>query len=167
MLSILWLQPGPYLRMPTDGDAFVTWDIILRSRAPPPAKSQIPIGETDLEEVERMEAKARPAFPGIKQAKRLRFFSGVRPLCQAGPATGREISRRLILIDHQEVHGVDGLITITGGKFATARLMAEVAVDRVCSQLGLERPCTTHLELLPGAETGEEVDRDGRKIART
>jgi len=157
------------LRMPTDGDAFVSMgyqsttilgttsgEIVDPDRARP-----------TLEEVERMEAKARPAFPGIKQAKRLRFFSGVRPLCQAGPATGREISRRLILIDHQEVHGVDGLITITGGKFATARLMAEVAVDRVCSQLGLERPCTTHLELLPGAETGEEVDRDGRKIART
>ena len=154
------------LRMPTDGDAFVSMgyqsttilgttsgEIVDPDRARP-----------TLEEVERMEAKARPAFPGIKQAKRLRFFSGVRPLCQAGPATGREISRRLILIDHQEVHGVDGLITITGGKFATARLMAEVAVDRVCSQLGLERPCTTHLELLPGAETGKRLTGMGERL---
>lgn len=156
------------LRMPTDGDALVSMgyqsttilgttsgEIVEPDQAQP-----------TLAEVERMEACIAPAFPMIKQAKRLRYFSGVRPLCQAGPATGREISRRLILIDHNEVHGVEGFITITGGKFATARLMAKVAVDRVCTHLGIDKQCNTHLELLPGAETRDNVEKKGRELAK-
>ncbi len=43
-----------------------------------------------------------------------------------------------------------GFVTITGGKTTTFRLMAEVAVDAVCQQLGVERRCTTAEEPLPG-----------------
>ncbi|MGW8251982.1 MAG: (2Fe-2S)-binding protein, partial [Anaerolineales bacterium] len=51
--------------------------------------------------------------------------------------------------------GVGGLVTITSGKWTTYRRMAEVTVDLVCSKLGVDRPCRTHLEPLP------DTDRHG------
>ena len=47
-----------------------------------------------------------------------------------------------------------GLITITGGKWTTFRLMAESAVDAACEQLGASRPCRTAETAVPGVEQG-------------
>ena len=58
------------------------------------------------------------------------------------------MSRSHRVIDHGEHDGVAGLITITGGKATTFRLMAEEAVDAVCTALGSPRPCRTALEEL-------------------
>lgn len=41
----------------------------------------------------------------------------------------------LFLLDHAERDGLDGFITITGGKLMTYRLMAEWATDLVCKKL--------------------------------
>ena len=43
------------------------------------------------------------------------------------------------LLDHSTRDGVDGIITITGGKWTSYRQMAEVTVDRVCSKLETDR----------------------------
>ncbi len=82
------------------------------------------------------------------------MWSGVRPLYDdsGGKGGNRELSRNYYLLDHRERDGIDGFITITGGKLTTARLMGEVAVDAVCKQLGVEAPCTTAVEPLPGSE---------------
>lgn len=42
---------------------------------------------------------------------------------------------QLILIDHQEEHGVAGLVSLIGVRFTMMRGMAEKAVDLVCSKL--------------------------------
>jgi glycerol-3-phosphate dehydrogenase len=47
------------------------------------------------------------------------------------------------------------LLTITGGKWTTFRLMAEATVDKVCEQLQTERPCTTATTPVPGADQGQ------------
>jgi glycerol-3-phosphate dehydrogenase len=60
------------------------------------------------------------------------------------------VSRSHRVIDHGEHDGVAGLITVTGGKATTFRLMAEETVDAVCAALGAPRPCRTALEELPG-----------------
>ena len=57
-------------------------------------------------------------------------------------------------------------MTITGGKTTTFRLMAEVAVDAVCAQLGVERPCRTHEEPLPDSEDGSYYELGSRLRAR-
>ena len=64
----------------------------------------------------------------------------------------REVSRTHALLDHAQRDGVEGFVTITGGKTTTFRLMAEAAVDAVCTHLGVDRPCRTHEEPLPGSE---------------
>jgi glycerol-3-phosphate dehydrogenase len=101
--------------------------------------------------------------PGFSSAGPVRAWAAVRPLVgdAGGPASasgGRQVSRSHRVIDHGEHDGVAGLITITGGKATTFRLMAEEAVDAVCVALGSPRPCRTALEELP-AEGGLDLAR--------
>ena len=63
--------------------------------------------------------------------------------------TGRELSRTFKCFDHAD-EGVEGFVTITGGKATTLRGMAEAAADVVVQKLGLDAPCRTReVELLP------------------
>ena len=39
--------------------------------------------------------------------------------------------------------GIEGLVTITGGKATTCRAMAEKTADLVCQKLGIQAACTT------------------------
>jgi glycerol-3-phosphate dehydrogenase subunit B len=58
-----------------------------------------------------------------------------------------------------------GLITITSGKWTTYRKMAEATVDLVCTKLGVQRPCRTAQETLPGgSEHG--YHHQGSQLAR-
>ncbi len=63
----------------------------------------------------------------------LRAYSGVRPLVASdNDPSGRSVSRGIVLLDHAQRDGMEGFITITGGKLMTYRLMAEWATDAVC-----------------------------------
>ncbi|MEM3526484.1 MAG: (2Fe-2S)-binding protein, partial [Candidatus Jordarchaeaceae archaeon] len=76
-------------------------------------------------------------------------FSGARPLF--GEGSGRTVTRGMLLVDH-EVDGIEGFVTITGGKLTTYRLMAEKTADLVCKKLGIKAKCRTAEEPLPGSE---------------
>ena len=66
-----------------------------------------------------------------------------------GEDTGRELSRTFKTIDHAD-EGVQGFVTITGGKATTLRGMAELCANVICRKLGVERPCITRtFETLP------------------
>ena len=58
-----------------------------------------------------------------------------RPLVGSGDG-GRSLARTFKCFDHKEMDGIDGLVTITGGKATTCRAMAEKTVDLVCQKLG-------------------------------
>ena len=92
--------------------------------------------------------------PGFRHARALRVWAGVRPLFQDAKASGssRDVTRAHAMLDHRERDGVDGFLTITGGKLTTMRLMARDIVDAMCAQLGDDRPCTTDQVVLPGSE---------------
>ncbi|MGI8781133.1 MAG: anaerobic glycerol-3-phosphate dehydrogenase subunit GlpA, partial [Solirubrobacteraceae bacterium] len=62
--------------------------------------------------------------------------------------------------------GVDGLLTMSGGKLTTLRLMAQDLVDAMCAQLGAERPCRTAQERPPGNEDGESYRLGSRLLRR-
>ncbi|HVO71140.1 MAG TPA: FAD-dependent oxidoreductase, partial [Aggregatilineaceae bacterium] len=105
-------------------------------------------------EVSTILREADAVVPGIRDGRALRAWAGVRPLYQppqAGhdEAQGRELKRTFSVIDHAARDGVRGLVTVVGGKLTTCRLMAEQAVDGVCRQLGIDKPCTTANEPLP------------------
>jgi glycerol-3-phosphate dehydrogenase len=121
-------------------------------------------------EVAQMLAEGDKIVPGLSQARVLRAWAGVRPLFQetyAGSG-GRDVTRKLTLLDHKEREGVGGLLTITGGKWTTFRLMAEATVDKAGDYLGRRAPCVTATTAVPGAQQGPywlghrlyEVERD-------
>ncbi len=80
----------------------------------------------------------------------LSAWTGFRPLLKPS----RDASTASITRDHYIGTSPSGLITVTGGKWTTYRLMAEDAVDLAIRQGGLSplRPCTTSDLLLTGAE---------------
>ncbi|MBP3730069.1 MAG: anaerobic glycerol-3-phosphate dehydrogenase subunit A [Mailhella sp.] len=101
-------------------------------------------------------------IPDIRTYRILRAFAGTRPL-YAGKSggQGREVSRGFHIADHQE-DGLEGMVSIFGGKFTTYRLMAEKLSDLVCKKLGVHAACRTAEEPLieePSAELLEKAKK--------
>ena len=155
-------------QMPADGDILV------------PIRTVSVIGTTDehtedpddhtvrQSEVDQMLDDGEKLVPGFRQARALRVWTGVRPLfedARAADTATRDVTRAHALLDHRSRDGVDGFVTITGGKITTYRLMAEETVDAVCDILGRAAPCTTTTEPLPGSESGVNY-RLGERLAR-
>ncbi len=91
--------------------------------------------------------------PSLAETRVLRAYAGVRPLVATDDDTaGRRLSRGIVCINHGERDGVKGLVTVTGGKLATYRLMAEMATDAVCRELGITKRCLTARQPLPGSD---------------
>lgn len=141
-------------RMPSDGDILV------------PAHTVSVIGTTDVKvsdpdhfaiepwEVNLCLVEGDKIVPGFRDMRMLRAWAGVRPLYQESSKTeeasdNRSVTRAFVLLDHTTRDGIDGIVTITSGKWTTYRKMAEVTVDLVCKKLGTDRPCRTHMEQLP------------------
>ena len=88
--------------------------------------------------------------PALESTRILRAYAGVRPLVASDDdPTGRSISRGIVCLDHAVRDGIEGFVTITGGKLMTYRLMAQVATDAVCAKLGVSAPCRTAERILP------------------
>ncbi|HTX09165.1 MAG TPA: FAD-dependent oxidoreductase [Solirubrobacteraceae bacterium] len=94
--------------------------------------------------VERMYTEGSKLIPALRHAARRAAWSAARPLVgSAGAGSGRELSRTFQTFDHRDRDGVDGFVTITGGKSTTLRGMAELCADVVCRKLGIDEPCRT------------------------
>ncbi len=101
--------------------------------------------------------------PSLATTRVLRAYAGVRPLVAAdNDPSGRSISRGIVCLDHKERDGLDGLITITGGKLMTYRLMGEWATDMACRKLGVEAKCMTAVIPLPGSDNEESKKRKSK-----
>jgi glycerol-3-phosphate dehydrogenase len=93
--------------------------------------------------VERMLDEGSKLLPAVRHAPIRATWAAARPLVgDRGAATGRELSRTFKCFDHA-ADGVEGLVTISGGKGTTLRGMAELAADVVVGKLGLDAPCRT------------------------
>jgi len=127
---------------PSDGD------IVL------PQRRMVVVGTTSFEvddmdyipviedQVEMMLDRGSALIPGIRDVKERGVYMATRPLIGAG-ATGRSAARTFKCFDHKESDGVDGFVTITGGKATTLRRMAEKTSDIVCQKLDIEEECRT------------------------
>lgn len=101
----------------------------------------------DAEIDDLLDALSRLLMNPPRRREILSAFAGWRPLLigSEGSATAR-LSR-----DHATIVSRSGLVTITGGKWTTYRLMARDAVDRAASAAGLpSRPCRTESLRLQG-----------------
>ncbi|MFX1466039.1 MAG: anaerobic glycerol-3-phosphate dehydrogenase subunit GlpA [Promethearchaeota archaeon] len=141
------------LRFPANGDIIVphiSTAIIGTTSVSMEDPDQYPV---TVDEVNEMIREGAVLSPFVKEARMVRAYAGNRPLFGAEPGEeGREISRTFKVLDHEIRDGVSGLITITGGKFTTYRLMAEKTADLVAKKLGIRANCVTHKTKLPGAE---------------
>ena len=96
------------------------------------------------EHVRRMVEEGSKLIPAVREAEFRAAWSAARPLIGSKDAdSGRELSRTFKTIDHAEDDGVEGFVTITGGKGTTLRGMAEVCADVVVHKLGIDATCRT------------------------
>jgi len=152
-------------RKPADADILVPGDTISLIGT---TSSRVPYDSIDDMEVTRDEVdillrEGIKIAPSLAYTRILRAYAGVRPLIAAdNDPSGRSISRGIVCMDHAERDGVEGFITISGGKLMTYRLMAEWATDMACRKLGVSAECRTASEYLPGSEDGETVDERRR-----
>src|SRR3954471_22764690 len=146
--------------MPADGDILVpirTVSVIGTTDMKAADPDEIPVTQ---EEVDQMLDDGERLVPGFRDARALRVWAGVRPLFQDEKAGAkaedtRDVSRTHAVVDHAERDGTRGLLTMSGGKVTTLRLMAQDLVDAMCRQKGDARPCRTADVRPPGNEDGE------------
>ncbi|HIW65368.1 MAG TPA: anaerobic glycerol-3-phosphate dehydrogenase subunit A [Candidatus Alistipes intestinipullorum] len=150
-------------RKPADADILVPGDTISLIGT---TSSKVPYDQIDNmvitpDEVDILLREGEKLAPQLAQTRILRAYAGVRPLVASDDdPSGRTVSRGIVLLDHATRDGMEGFITITGGKLMTYRLMAEWATDLACRKLGIEATCRTAELPLPGsAESRREVEK--------
>ncbi len=130
------------LRKATDGDIFVPHgSITIFGTTSVPTDRPDDTSPTGRD-VQYLLSEGEALFPDLRGYRILRAFAGTRPLYSPDAATGRSATRNFVIIDHREA-GLEGMLSVTGGKFTSFRLMAEKTCDRVAAQLGISAPCRT------------------------
>ncbi len=152
-------------RKPANADILVPGDTICLIGT---TSSRIPFEECDNmyvtpDEVDVLLKEGEKLAPSLASTRILRAYAGVRPLVATDDdPSGRNISRGIVLLDHETRDGIKGFISITGGKLMTYRLMAEWATDLVCKKLNVAQSCITMNTPLPGSEH-ENIDEISHK----
>lgn len=146
-------------RKPSDADILVPGDTIslIGTTSTHVDYSEIDYNRVTADEVDILLREGEKLAPVMAQTRILRAYAGVRPLVASdNDPSGRNVSRGIVLLDHAARDGLDGFITITGGKLMTYRLMAEWATDAVCRKLGNSERCVTAEQPLPGSRQSTE-----------
>lgn len=141
-------------RKPADADILVPGDTIslIGTTSTRVDYDQIDNMSVTPQEVEILMREGAKLAPMMAQTRILRAYAGVRPLVASDDdPSGRSVSRGIVLLDHASRDGLEGFVTITGGKLMTYRLMAEWVTDKVCEKLGHNARCTTAERPLPGS----------------
>jgi len=99
------------------------------------------------EHVDRMLNQGRQLIPAAKDVPIRAKMAVARPLIAARGVDARELSRTFECFDHER-DGMNGFVTISGGKTTTARAMAEKVSDIVCRKLNISTPCRTRETVL-------------------
>jgi glycerol-3-phosphate dehydrogenase len=103
--------------------------------------------------------------PVITGTRFIRTYAGIRPLVlPEEKEDDRAISRGFALIDHEKRDGLRNLITVTGGKLITYRLMAEKTSDLLCQKMGIQTSCSTHRTPLSGKRKPFELKERLKEI---
>jgi glycerol-3-phosphate dehydrogenase len=133
------------LKPPSDGDILVpigTVAVIGTTEIVVDNPDQYPMEDS---EIDLLLTEGEKLIPRFREFRGLRAWAGVRPLFKEHKAPveadSRLVSRSHAVLDHATRDGVEGFITLSGGKFTTLRLMAEQALDMACRKLQTERPC--------------------------
>jgi glycerol-3-phosphate dehydrogenase len=104
-----------------------------------PDRVQIPPDHAD-----KLIAMGSRLMPTLATYNKHAVWSASRPLLNhGGDQDPMRISRGFACIDHLERDGVEGIISLVGGKATTIRAMAQEAADLICRKTGRDITCTT------------------------
>ncbi|MDD5288247.1 MAG: glycerol-3-phosphate dehydrogenase/oxidase [Dehalococcoidales bacterium] len=105
----------------------------------------------EKDDVAYLMREAQRAFPELKAEDIFYTCAGLRSLPDTGDSSPSNVSRAHKLIDHKKLDGVDGFISVLGGKITGYRFIAEEIVNLVCKRLDIKTICRTASTPLPGA----------------
>ncbi len=83
-------------------------------------------------------------LPSSNKKQIVGAIKGVRPTLYQRGLKPEKLSRNFKIFDHEK-DGLPGFISLAGGKFTIARLMAEKTTDLICQKLGIKKLCLSHL----------------------
>jgi glycerol-3-phosphate dehydrogenase len=135
ILVVPWF--GKYLLGTTD----IRWE-------EDPGTARCDIGELEylINEVNALVPEANLSYDDV-----LYTYSGVRPLPYEPEKAESSVTRTHILFDHK-TSGLEGLVTVVGGKLTTFRQLSEDAVTDIAKRLGRKiGKSQSRDRLLPGA----------------
>ena len=114
--------------------------------------------EEESWEVTHLIEELSKLVPELTEARPLRAYWGVRPLfAPEGQEDTVPDSRDFAILNHQKRDSVGGFTTVVGGKLTLYRLMAERVADLIADRLGVDAPCRTASEPLPGSDGAVDV----------
>lgn len=93
--------------------------------------------------IQQMREECGALVPLVKTLPAIAINAATRPLVAQPGKSERELSRRFECFDHAQLDGIEGFVTIAGGKLCTARAMAEQISDLACEKLENDTPCQT------------------------
>jgi glycerol-3-phosphate dehydrogenase len=108
-------------------------------------------------DVAYMLAGIREVFPKLREDDVIYTMAGLRSLAHIGGERASNITREHKVLDHKKRDGIEGLVSVLGGKITAYRAVAKDAVDTVCRKLGVKTACTTAEVPLPGAPAVPQV----------
>jgi glycerol-3-phosphate dehydrogenase len=101
-------------------------------------------------DVDYLLAEARRLFPRLRIEDIFYTYAGLRSLA-ATHGRASNVSRAHKLLDHEKSDGIQGFISVLGGKITGYRAIAEEVTDVVCRRLVVQASCRTASLSLPGA----------------
>jgi glycerol-3-phosphate dehydrogenase len=105
------------------------------------------------DDVEYLRESIASVYPSIRDCRLIDTWVGVRPTLHEYGKYEDDLTREHAVIDHGgEAEPKPGLFTLTGGKLASYRAMAQDAIDAVARRLGNDASCRTADEALPGGD---------------
>jgi glycerol-3-phosphate dehydrogenase len=119
------------------------------------------------EEVRYLVQGVARTLPGVRLARTIGTYAGVRPTLYEYGRNEDALSRDHRVVDHG-TDGAPGLYSMIGGKLASYRLFAQELCDRVApADFGNNVPCSTHTRSLPGGERVPDSAELGARFAIT
>jgi glycerol-3-phosphate dehydrogenase len=138
---------------------FVPWrGVVMAGTYYRPHEGPVDAAAVTDEDIDAYLAALNSCYPGADLSRDdiLMIHAGVLPAAHAADA-GREppLLRHYRLIDHGNADGVEGLLTVQGIKYTTARDVAQHAISVAVSRLSCPSvPSTTAARPLPGGVIG-------------
>ena len=112
------------------------------------AGNDLELSTAPAQDIQQVRASGTVLLPQFGKSKTHAAWAACRPLYGTTGGQGFQMSRNYHCLDHAQTDGIEGLISITGGKATVIRAMAESAADLICHKMGVDAPCCTETEPL-------------------